>query len=263
MSVSRAIVAHDAPSVAPTADIDLGVLAEIAESADDVLAASDADDVGWFAAVADRIAAAVEVGDSEKLRLVLVLLRNTDTALSGGDTAKAVRLAVRAVAEVTTALLDRLTVAAPTETGGSEWARVLSEILAEDGLSNTEIAERTGLDITQVSRAGRRLAAQGLAQSVRSGRANSWTTTARGAALANGFTKHASPGRAESGALAAPAEQSASPPKSRLRAPDDSASEAARRPRKASADQGRQQPKADKSVEPARRRKTAQAQASS
>ena len=61
-------------------------------------------------------------------------------------------------------------------------ARFLTEIAAEPGLSNAQLSERLGVDITEVSRVGRKLLASGVAWKSRQWRYNCWNITPRGAA---------------------------------------------------------------------------------
>jgi len=60
-------------------------------------------------------------------------------------------------------------------------ARFLTEIAREPGLSNEQLAERLDVDITEVSRVGRKLLASGVAWKGRQWRHNVWTITPRGA----------------------------------------------------------------------------------
>ena len=61
-------------------------------------------------------------------------------------------------------------------------ARFLTEIATEPGLSNAQLAERLDVDITEVSRVGRKLLASGVAWKSRQWRYNCWNITPRGAA---------------------------------------------------------------------------------
>ncbi|GGL83709.1 hypothetical protein GCM10010129_29230 [Streptomyces fumigatiscleroticus] len=60
-------------------------------------------------------------------------------------------------------------------------ARFLTAIAEEPGLSNEQLARRLDVDITEISRVGRRLLASGVAWRSRQWRRNAWTITPRGA----------------------------------------------------------------------------------
>ncbi|MBO4258374.1 hypothetical protein [Streptomyces griseorubiginosus] len=60
-------------------------------------------------------------------------------------------------------------------------ARFLTAVAREPGLSNEQLAERLGVDITEVSRVGRKLVAAGVAWKSKQWRHNAWTITPRGA----------------------------------------------------------------------------------
>lgn len=60
-------------------------------------------------------------------------------------------------------------------------ARFLTVISREPGLSNEQLAERLDVDITEVSRVGRKLVASGVAWKSRQWRHNAWSITPRGA----------------------------------------------------------------------------------
>ncbi|MCI3277219.1 hypothetical protein [Streptomyces cylindrosporus] len=59
-------------------------------------------------------------------------------------------------------------------------ARFLTEIAREPGLSNEQLADRLKVDITEVSRVGRKLTSAGVAMKSRQWRHNAWTITPRG-----------------------------------------------------------------------------------
>ncbi|MFC8511634.1 hypothetical protein [Streptomyces sp. NPDC057257] len=59
-------------------------------------------------------------------------------------------------------------------------ARFLTEIAQEPGLSNEQLADRLKVDITEVSRVGRKLLASGVALRTKQWRHNAWTITPRG-----------------------------------------------------------------------------------
>jgi predicted NBD/HSP70 family sugar kinase len=62
----------------------------------------------------------------------------------------------------------------------SHAARFLVEIAQERGLNNEQLAERLGVDVTEVSRIGRRMLSSGVAWRSRQWRHNSWDLTPRG-----------------------------------------------------------------------------------
>jgi len=59
-------------------------------------------------------------------------------------------------------------------------ARFLTEIAHEPGLNNEQLAKRLDVDITEISRIGRKLVASGVASKTRQWRYNSWGITPRG-----------------------------------------------------------------------------------
>lgn len=72
--------------------------------------------------------------------------------------------------------------AAPTIPRAGLVARMLQVVSQHPGSRNQEIAERLGVDQTQVSRAGRHLRGPGLATVRKAGRENAWFVTPRGSA---------------------------------------------------------------------------------
>lgn len=63
---------------------------------------------------------------------------------------------------------------------GSHANRFLRQLTAEPGLANRELADRLGVDETQISRVGRRLRERGLVASRLFGRRNRWELTPKG-----------------------------------------------------------------------------------
>lgn len=59
-------------------------------------------------------------------------------------------------------------------------ARFLTEIAQEPGLSNEQLAKRLEVDITEISRLGRKLLSSGVASKSRQWRYNAWDITPRG-----------------------------------------------------------------------------------
>jgi hypothetical protein len=59
-------------------------------------------------------------------------------------------------------------------------ARFLTEIAHEPGLSNEQLAKRLEVDVTEISRLGRKLLASGVASKSRQWRYNAWDITPRG-----------------------------------------------------------------------------------
>ncbi|MEV6170050.1 hypothetical protein AB0L99_17700 [Streptomyces sp. NPDC051954] len=73
-------------------------------------------------------------------------------------------------------------------------ARFLTAVAQEPGLSNEQLAERLDVDITEVSRIGRKLLASGVAWKSRQWRHNAWAITPRGAACLEQAGLAAAPG---------------------------------------------------------------------
>jgi DNA-binding MarR family transcriptional regulator len=147
---------------------------------------ADASDPGWFAVVADHAAAAVAAGDRDAMSGLLRLLREVDANLAGAGNTRdsAPRHATRAVTELLGALYDRLVAAHPAIRPNSEIGLVLIAMSRTPGGTNTQVADRAGLNASQVSRTGRRLQALGLAHAARFGRENAWQLTPRGRQVA-------------------------------------------------------------------------------
>jgi DNA-binding MarR family transcriptional regulator len=138
----------------------------------------------WSTSFADRLASAAVTGDADELSRLLAHLRLVDETLTRRDGPDfADRLAVKALAEVVGALLDRTTLRQPAVRSDSEYGKVLSAIVNFPGSNNADLALRAGLDQSQVSRTGRRLIEDGLAIAARSGRTNVWSLTPRGELL--------------------------------------------------------------------------------
>ena len=141
----------------------------------------------WFAAVADRAAAAVTQADQDAMRQLLTALRRVDTrcAATGERREDAGRHALRAVTEVLAAMQDRLIADLPNIRPGSEVGAVLVAMAAAPGATNAVLAGIARLEPSQVSRAGRRLTGLGLAHAARFGRENAWELTPRGRQVAS------------------------------------------------------------------------------
>jgi hypothetical protein len=165
---------------------DLSEVPEAPDSGAELVAQADAGSLGWFAVVADRAATAVATGDRSAMSGLLDVLRDVDASLARAGEARTGprRHATRAVIEVLGALQDHLVVEHPAIRLHSELGLVLITMFYTPGAANAQVAEVARLDPSQVSRAGRRLQALGLAHPTRFGRENAWQLTPRGRQVA-------------------------------------------------------------------------------
>jgi len=176
-------VSSSIPHVAQTFEVSLSDLPPAPKEGDllGLLGPAGVATDGWLAAFGAELAAVSQ--DPERLEALLEVARSADRRAALAEDAGS-RQAFTACGQVTGALLDRARVKRPPFAASSEAGRMLLAIAEADGRTNEEIAEATGLSITQVSRTGARLVRDGWASSSRQGRKNGWTLTPNGARIA-------------------------------------------------------------------------------
>lgn len=163
-------------------------------------------DRGRVRVLADHVARAA-TSDDQALEAVLDELRSEERELvragAGRPEQDAARAAVLALAEVTVALREHRSARLPRVRAGSELARLLLAIASKPAATSEELSTTAGLDVTAVSRTGRRAIREGLATPNKYGRVNSWQLTDSGKLAVNALALDAPAPRAKPATKAA------------------------------------------------------------
>lgn len=140
----------------------------------------------WASAVGHWLVDANLLADADNLHTGLEILRAAQTRLQPTGPTARLEAMVSVLADTTRAALDRArqTRLAENLDPGSWAARMLLAVVAERGITSTEIVQKLCADESQVSRSGRALVERGLAVKARHGRTKGWSATPRGAAVA-------------------------------------------------------------------------------
>jgi steroid delta-isomerase-like uncharacterized protein len=139
----------------------------------------------WATSVSHWVVDACLLADQHSLRAGLDVLQDAYGELPPDQAAPELAGMISALAEVVQAALDRAEQAVWEQTvdPSTHAARMLVEIVNQPGLTNSILAERLGVDPSEISRSGRLLNTRGLAFNERR-RHSSWRATPRGKSAA-------------------------------------------------------------------------------
>ena len=140
----------------------------------------------WASAVGHWLVDANLLADADNLHTGLEILRSAQARLQPSGPTARLEAMVSVLADTARSALDRArqTRLAENLDPGSWAARMLVAVVAERGITSTEIVNKLRADESQISRSGRALVERGLAVKARHGRTRGWSATPRGAAVA-------------------------------------------------------------------------------